>query len=78
MIDEYDQICPEQKLRFREKTKAIVKNGSIDVFLYDHIGIATVPGTFCVDSFGRLLIYVAGIQALILSSENNFKTGYII
>ncbi len=78
LIDEYDQICPEQTLRFREKSKAVVKNGSIEVFLYDHIGTATVPGTYCVDSSGRLLIYAAGIQALILSDENNFKTGYTI
>ena len=76
MIDEYDQLCPNQILRFREKSKAIVKNGTVDVYLYDHIGTATVPGTYYVDSSGRLLAYVAGIQSLILTKENDLKTGY--
>lgn len=78
MIDEYDQICPNQTLRFREKTKALVKGGDVDVYLYDHIGTATVPGTYCVDASGRLLVYVAGIQSLILSNENDHKTNYTI
>ena len=76
LIDEYDQICPEQTLRLRGKTEAAVKGGVVDVYLYDHIGTATVPGTYCVDASGRLLVYVAGIQALILSGENGDKTGY--
>ncbi len=78
MIDEYDQICPNQTLRFREKSKALVKGGNVDVYLYDHVGTATVPGTYCVDASGRLLVYVAGIQSLILTKENDYKTGYIV
>jgi len=78
LIDEYDQICPNQSLRIREKAKAFVKGDSVDVYLYDHIGTATVPGTYCVDASGRLLVYVAGIQNLILTKENDHKTGYIV
>jgi len=76
LIDEYDQICPRQTLRLRGKTKAAVRGGEVEVYLYDHIGIATVPGTYCVDASGRLLVYVAGMQALILSGENGHKAGY--
>jgi len=76
MLDEYDQPCPDQRLRLRCKTKATFKNGTGEVYVFDQIGFATVPATFCVDSSGRLLAYVAGMQSLILYSENGIKTGY--
>ena len=39
----------------------------IDIKTYQHTGIATVPGVFYVDSAGRVLFYLGGMQLLSLT-----------
>lgn len=67
LLDEYDELCPEQYLRFTGDAKAMTRNGMIGIKTYQHTGIATMPGVFYVDAAGRVLFYLAGMQLLELT-----------
>jgi len=67
LLDEYDELCPEQNIRFTGNAKVKTRNGMIDIKTYQHTGIATVPGVFYIDSAGRVLFYMAGMQLLSLT-----------
>jgi len=67
LFDEYDELCPEQNLRFTGDAKARTRNGVIDIKTYQHTGIATMPGVFFVDTPGRVLFYLGGMQLLELT-----------
>lgn len=77
MLDEYDEPCPDQQLAFREKRKVETRSGSIEVTCYQHTGTGTMPGMFYVDTHGRVLIYLAGMQLLALADADGTKTGYM-
>jgi len=67
LLDEYDELCPEQKIQFTGDAKVKTRTGMIDIKTYQHTGIATVPGVFYVDSAGRVLFYLGGMQLLSLT-----------
>lgn len=67
LLDEYDELCPEQDIRFTGEAKVRTRNGMIDIKTYQHTGIATVPGVFYVDTVGRVLFYLGGMQLLALT-----------
>jgi hypothetical protein len=75
LLDEYDEPCPEQTIRFRGKTKVKTQSGSIEVYCYQHTGIAAVPGMFYVDTSGRTLFYLAGMELLALAGVDGKKMG---
>lgn len=74
LIDEYDQTFPGQKISFSGKEKIKTKKGMIDIWCYQHIGTGTMPGVFYLDSYGRVLVYMAGMQMLILKEVDGVKT----
>jgi len=76
LLDEYDEVCPEQTIRLRGESVVKTRGGAIDVWCYQHTGIATVPGVFYVDRTGRVLAYLAGMELLVLGSTDTEKTGY--
>ena len=76
MIDEYDQLCPGQKISLRGKNKMKTKNGEAEIWSYQHTGTGTMPGVFYVDEAGRVLFYMAGMQLLALGVSDKEKTGY--
>jgi hypothetical protein len=67
LLDEYDELCPEQKIRFTGGARVKTPDGMIDIKTYQHTGIATMPSVFYVDTAGRVLLYLGGMQLLILS-----------
>ncbi len=70
MIDEYDSIIGDQTLRFREAAKTETANGMKDVFCFELLGSGTIPATYWIDSSGRLLFYISGMELLVLTEEN--------
>jgi hypothetical protein len=77
LIDEYDMICPDQRIQFRGTAAAKTRSGTIEVFCYQHTGIATVPGVFYMDAAGRTLFYLADMQVLVLAEADGQATGYL-
>jgi len=67
LLDEVDEVCPKQTLRFTGDATVNTLAGMIEVMTYQHTGIATVPGVFYVDAAGRVLFYLGGMQLLALS-----------
>ena len=76
LLDEYDELCPNQMLRALTPAKVKTRDGIIDVLSYQHTGTATVPGTYYLDRDGRVLFYVAGMEILALTRVNGKKVGY--
>jgi len=77
LLDEYDELCPNQVLSLQGQGKARTKAGEIEVTAYQHTGNATVPGVFYVDANGRLLVYLAGMQLLVLTNADGKPTEYM-
>ncbi len=77
LIDEYDEHCPNQMLRALKPEMVQSRKGLIKVLPYQHTGTATVPGTYYLDSWGRVLFYVAGMEFLALNGVNGKKVGYV-
>lgn len=76
LLDEYDKLCPEQTIKFTGDAQVKTAAGMIDIKTYQHTGIATVPGVFYVDTAGRVLFYLGGMQLLSLtegSVKQNMK-----
>lgn len=67
LFDEYDELCPEQNIRFTGDAKVRTRKGLIEIKTYQHTGIATMPGVFYVDAAGRVLFYLGGMQLLTLA-----------
>ncbi len=67
LLDEYDELCPEQNIRFTGDAQVKTPDGMIDIKTYQHTGIATVPGVFYVDTAGRVRFYLGGMQLLALT-----------
>jgi len=67
LLDEYDELCPEQTIQFTGDAQVKTRAGMIDIKTYQHTGIATVPGVFYVDTAGRVLFYLGGMQLLSLT-----------
>ena len=67
LFDEYDELCPEQHIKFMGDRKVQTSNGTIDIKIYQHTGTATVPGVYYVDNAGRVLFYLGGMQLLALT-----------
>jgi len=67
LLDECDELCPEQKIQFTGDAQVKTGTGMIDIKTYQHTGIATVPGVFYVDAVGRVLFYLGGMQFLSLT-----------
>jgi len=67
LLDEYDELCPEQTLKFTGDAQVKTRAGMVDIKTYQHTGIATVPGVFYVDAAGRVLSYLGGMQLLALT-----------
>ena len=70
LLDEYDELCPQQYIRFTGDKKVRTRRGVIDIKTYQHTGIATVPGVFYVDAAGRVLFYLGGMQLLTLTQTH--------
>lgn len=77
LLDEYDELCPQQTMTFRGRKKVKTRTGLIEVYSYQHTGVATVPGVFYVDIAGRVLFYLAGMQLLALADVDGKTTGYL-
>lgn len=77
LLDEYDELCPNQVLSLQGQGKARTKTGEIEVIAFRHTGSAMVPGVFYVDVNGRLLVYLAGMQLLVLTSADGKPTEYM-
>lgn len=77
LLDEYDEPCPGQEVRFRGKAAATTRSGPVEVWCYQHTGVATMPGMFYVDAAGRVLFYLAGMQLLALACAGDEDTGYL-
>jgi hypothetical protein len=77
LIDEYDELCPEQTITFAGKKKVKSRAGVIEVSCYQHTGRATMPGVYYVDTVGRVLFYLAGMQLLALADASGETTGYL-
>ena len=73
LFDEYDELCPEQHIKFTGDAKVQTGSGIIDIKTYQHTGIATVPGVFYVDAAGRVLFYLGGMQLLALTETKGGK-----
>ena len=67
LLDEYDELCPEQSIRLTGNARVRTRAGMIKIKSYQHTGIATVPGVFYVDTAGRVLFYLGGMQLLTLT-----------
>jgi len=67
LLDEYDELCPKQTIKFTGDAQVKTKGGMIDIKTYQHTGIATVPGVFYVDAAGRVLFYLGGMQLMSLT-----------
>ena len=67
LLDEYDELCPQQQLRFTGEAQVKTPAGVIAIKTYQHTGIATVPGVFYVDTAGRVRFYLGGMQLLALT-----------
>ncbi len=70
MLDEYDEPCPEQRIVFRERRQVKTGTGKIDIIVYQHTGIATIPGVFYADTSGRVLAYLGDMQLLVLQTTD--------
>jgi len=70
LLDEYDEICPDQHIMARGALEVDTRGGTIQVSCYQHTGIGTMPGVFYVDTEGRVLVYMAGMQLLVLADPN--------
>lgn len=77
LFDEYDELCPKQTIKHRGKAKVKTRGGPIQIDWYQHVGVGMVPGVFCVDAAGRVLVYMAGMQFLVLADADGEKTGYM-
>lgn len=70
IFDEFDSISKGQTFRYRESAKVKTAHGSADVFCFEHLGRSSEPATYWVDTSGRLLFYLSGMELLILGEEN--------
>jgi len=77
LVDEYDEICPKQTLRFCGTRNAETRSGTIEVSCYQHTGIGTIPGVYYVDAVGRVLICISGMEMMVLASVDGTETGYL-
>lgn len=67
LLDEYDELCPQQQIRFTGEAQVKTPAGEIAIKTYQHTGIATVPGVFYVDTAGRVRFYLGDMQLLALT-----------
>lgn len=67
LIDHFDQVKPKQVLSFRKATNVRVGGEQLRLYAYDHVGAGCVPWVYWVDSAGRLLAAVSGLEAYLLA-----------
>ena len=69
LLDEYDELCPRQLIRFTGEAEVNTPDGVVAIKSYQHTGVATVPGVFYVDSAGRVRFYLGDMQLLALTQK---------
>jgi len=77
LVDEYDEVCPGQTIRFCGTRNAETRSGTIEVSCYQHTGIGTIPGVYYVDAVGRVLFCISGMEMMVLASVDGTETGYL-
>lgn len=70
MFDEFDALFRDQELRYRESAHVPTADGEAEVSCFEQVGTGTEPATYWLDSFGRVLFYLSGIDLLVLGEEN--------
>ena len=73
LLDEVDELCPEQTIRFTGETQVKTPAGMIAIKTYQHTGIATMPGVFYVEAAGRVCFYLSGMQLLTMTQATGGK-----
>lgn len=69
LLDEYDELCPRQLIRYTGEAQVDTPAGVVGIKSYQHTGVATVPGVFYVDSAGRVRFYLGDMQLLALTQK---------
>lgn len=70
LIDENDQIWPDQVLRFYRRVSLENEHGTQTLTALEHVGPGVIPFVFWIDEQGRLLFVMTGIEAYVLIQEN--------
>jgi len=68
LIDHFDQVKPNHRLSFRMSTDVTIRGRSQRLHAYDQVGEGIVPWVWWVDSHGRLLAAVSGLEAYLLEA----------
>lgn len=68
LIDHFDQVKPNHRLSFRSSTDVTIGGRSQRLYAYDQVGEGIVPWVWWVDSHGRLLAAVSGLEAYLLEA----------
>lgn len=69
-MDEFDEPSSGHCLEFRETVPVSLGSGLRELNLFIHTGPGFIPAEYWVDSSGRLLFFISGIEVLVLEEEN--------
>jgi len=68
LIDHFDQVKPGHSLSYRTKTEATIRGAKHRLRAYDQLGRGVVPWVWWVDTPGRVVAAVSGIEVYVLES----------